>query len=254
MRTFPSVRYLPFAFPDLPRVGCAFGTRMGGVSAAPFDRSNISLEVGDRPERVLVNRKSMQMSLGFRHWQELRQVHGTGMIFDPDPGDIRDMPALEGDGLATAMPGQALVIKTADCQPVLLVHKSGNYIAALHVGWRGNVLDFPAIGVRRFCEHYGLEPGDLLAVRGPSLGPGSSQFVNFEQEFGDGFRDYFDAERRTVDLWRLTRDQLMAAGIPERSIFGLDLCTHAIPDFFFSYRRERPTGRQASLIWIKGRL
>lgn len=251
MRTFPAGVHLPFAFPGLPGVGCVFGTRIGGESARPFDRANISLEVGDRPDRVLSNRKSMQLCLGFKHWQELRQAHGTHMVFEPEPADIRDMPALEGDGLATSRPGQALVIKTADCQPVLLAHRSGGFVAALHVGWRGNVARFPVTGVQRFCEHYDLKARDVLAVRGPSLGPGASEFVNFEQEFGGEYREYHDSKARTVDLWRLTRDQLLSAGIPERNIFGLDLCTYSLPELFFSYRRERVTGRQASVIWIK---
>lgn len=251
MRNYPAVVHLPFVFPGLPQIGCVFGTRIGGESALPFDRANISLEVGDRPERVLANRKSIQLGLGFTHWQELRQVHGAHMVFEPEPADIRDMPALEGDGLATSRPGQALVIKTADCQPVLLAHRSGKFVAALHVGWRGNVADFPGSGVRRFCEHCGIEPRDVLAVRGPSLGPSASEFVNFEREFGEKFADYHDKQARTVDLWRLTRNQLKASGIPEGNIFGLDLCTYSMPEVFFSYRRQRVTGRQAAIIWIK---
>jgi len=251
MRTFPAVRHLPFSFPGLPQVGCIFGTRMGGCSAAPFDRANISWEVDDKPERVLANRKSIQLGLGFSHWQELKQVHGTAMVFEPELADIRDVPALEGDGLATSLVGQALAIKTADCQPILLAHRSGKFIAALHVGWRGNAANFPGIGIERFCTRYSLNPADIFAVRGPSLGPGASQFLNFGQEFGHGFQDYHDPLAQTVDLWRLTHDQLKAAGIPERNIFAIDMCTHAHAEYFFSYRRERPTGRQASLIWIK---
>ena len=64
------------------------------------------------------------------------------MIFDPEPRDIGDGPSADGDGLATARPGQALIIKTADCQPILLAHKSGKYVGALHAGWRGNVQNF----------------------------------------------------------------------------------------------------------------
>ena len=93
---------------------------------------------------------------------------------------------------------------------------------------------------------------DILAVRGPSLSPGRSEFVNFGREFGPGFEAFYHPETRTVDLWAMTRSQLMAAGVPARNIFGLDLCTRDNPDLFFSFRRERVTGRQAALIWIRG--
>ena len=60
----------------------------------------------------------------------------------------------------------------------------------------------------------------------------------------------FDYRTNRLDLWRLTRDQLKAVGLREDRIFSLDLCTHDLPQFF-SYRRDRTTGRQVSLIWIK---
>jgi len=239
---------IAFAFPGLDNVRCAFGLR--GNGNGPFGGNNISLDVGDDRDTVLANRKAMREALGFSHWQEVRQVHGPQMIFDPEPGSIEQAGTLEADGLATASPGQALVIKTADCQPILLAHKSGKYIAALHAGWRGNVLKFPATGVRDFCGEYDIDPADVLAVRGPSLGPGKSEFTNFDQEFGPEFEPWRDAATQCVNLWRMTRDQLVSAGLHPANIYSLDLCTMSLPEMFFSYRRSQVCGRQASLIWI----
>jgi len=244
------LRYIPFTFPGLDSVGCAFGARASGINS-PFGGGNISLDVGDDPQAVLAVRHAMQGVLGCGTWQELRQVHGEQILFDPEPGDIDQPGTVEADGLATATPGQALVIKTADCQPILLAHESGRYVAALHTGWRGNVLQFPTTAVQAFCEEYDLDPAELLAVRGPSLSPAASEFKNFENEFGDYYRDYHDPATNTVDLWRLTRDQLVNAGLRPDRIHGLDLCTLSLPELFFSYRRQQICGRQASIIWIK---
>ena len=241
---------ISFAFPGVPRVRCVFTTRRGGVSRPPYDRANLSFDVGDDPAAVAANRRAIMRSLGFSHWQECRQVHGTAMRLDPEPRGPDDRPACEADGLATARPGQALVVKTADCQPILLAHASGAYVAALHAGWRGNVQDFPGVGVAAFCKRYGLDPADVHAVRGPSLGPTAAEFVHFEAEFGAGFREFHDPAARTVDLWALTRSQLMAAGLPESHIHGVDRCT-ATDRAFFSYRRDRDTGRQAGIIWME---
>lgn len=234
------MNYIPFAFPGLPRIGCAFGC---GPDTMAFTGA-------PDPDAVIQTRQNLRDALGFSVWHSLRQVHGVHMIFEPE-FDTLSRPSIEtGDGMAESRPGHALAIKTADCQPILIAHESGECIAALHVGWRGNVADFCSRAIRSFCVRYGFAPRELLAVRGPSLGPGESEFTAFEAEFGETFRPYFDHRTQRVNLWRLTRDQLLATGLEEDRIFRLDLCTKSLP-LFFSYRRDKSTGRQASLIWIK---
>ncbi len=254
-----AIAAIAFTFPGTSGVRCAFGMRAapdaretpGSAEAAdPFSGGNISYRVGDDPGRVTRARRAFQKALGFRSWHSLAQVHGADMVFDPEKDTLTEANVIQADGQATSRPGAALVIKTADCQPILLAHASGRHVAALHAGWRGNVLGFPGTGVAAFCARYGLSPADCLAVRGPSLGPAASEFIHFEREFGPAFSSYFDEKTRTVDLWRLTRDQLVAAGLRPENIFGLDLCT-AASTHFFSYRRARTTGRQAAFIWIE---
>ncbi len=256
-----AIAAISFIFPGVPGVRCAFGMRAASPirdasgddePADPFCGGNISYRVGDDPERVTRTRRAFQKALGFSSWHSLAQVHGADMVFDPDQDTLGEVSVTQADGQATSRPGAALVIKTADCQPILLAHASGRHVAALHAGWRGNVTGFPASGVTAFCARYGLSPADCLAVRGPSLGPEASEFTNFDKEFGEKFADYFDPATRTVDLWRLTRDQLIGAGLKPDNIFGLDLCT-ASSRHFFSYRRSRTTGRQAAFIWIEPR-
>lgn len=231
---------IPFAFPDIPGVACCFGT---GPATMAFTGAA-------DPQAVAAVRTGLMAELGFRAWHSLRQVHGVNMIFEPE-FETLSRPSIEaGDGMTETRPGHALAIKTADCQPVLIAHASGRYVMALHVGWRGNVQDFCGRAVRSFCVRYGLAPRELSAVRGPSLGPGESEFTAFENEIGEKFRPYFDHRSRKLDLWRLTRDQLAAAGLDRDRIYALDLCTKSLPQFF-SYRRDKTTGRQASLIWIK---
>ena len=185
--------------------------------------------------RVSANRLDLAASLELAEIAELDQIHGDTLVFDPPPSPLErfvEPPAFpKGDGLATDKPGIGLIIKTADCQPVLVAHKEGRHIAA-------------------FCGRYGLDARDLLAVRGPSLGPQRSEFVNYGKEWGPDFANWFNARDKTMNLWRLTRDQLLEAGLPDEGIFGLDLCTASMPDSFFSYRRDGICGRQANVIWI----
>jgi len=251
-----AIAFFPFRFTEIPGVACAFTSRRGGVSGPPHDSANISFDVNDDPAAVVANRRAVHDRMELTGWCELNQIHGDIIHCDPEPLAPEDRPVQDGDGMTTATPGAGLVIKTADCQPILLAHRSGKYVAALHAGWRGNKIDFPGTGVRTFCDQYGLKPDDVFAVRGPSLGPDAAEFVNFESDFGPGFAQYFNPDTRRVDLWQCTRDQLMGAGVPEEQVFGMDLCTMGLDDTFFSYRKAcagatRDTGRQCGIIWIR---
>jgi len=237
-----TLAYIPFAFPGVPSVGCAFSTVHAG---------SVSMSVC--PEDTLqapANRKRLLDALGLSRWAELRQTHGEGFVVDARQTPLDQAAELEADGHCTREKGLALLIKTADCQPLLFAAEDGAAIAALHVGWRGNAMNYPASGLRAFCSAYGLEPSQVLAVRGPSLGPAAAEFVNFDAEWPPRFAAWFDAQRKTMDLWRLTKDQLVTAGMRADRIFGLDLCTYSLPELFFSHRLGH-VGRQASLIWIK---
>ena len=245
------LNFIRFCFPGVPDVECAFQVRTGGASSGPYAQGNVSLVVGDVPEAVVANRAALATELGIEAVAELKQVHGDHMLFEPADGALFQAdaaPSIEGDGLAVSRPGLGLLIKTADCQPLFFAHESGRAIAALHVGWRGNRINFPASGLRAFCARYNCLPDEVLAVRGPSLGPACAEFVNFAHEWGEAYAPWFDVRRRTMDLWRLTRSQLEAAGMAPERIFSLDLCTASLPQFF-SYRRDTLTGRQANLIW-----
>lgn len=234
-------RFLLFSFPGLPHVHCAFGQKGAG---------NISLLAGDDAIAAREGLLRDLAPLGLEDFAEIRQVHGCEIVkidegsgLAPDPSSLR-----EADGMISEAPGIGLMIKTADCQPILLAHKSGRQIMALHAGWRGNRADFPQIAVERFCAAYGLSPKDLLAARGPSLGPARAQFVNYEKEWPEKFRSFLD-DNLCMDLWALTRAQLEAAGIPARQIYGIDICTMENAKQFFSWRGEKSPGRQASLVW-----
>ena len=233
---------IPFAFPGVPGVYCGFSTALAG---------NMSIEASVGPaEQALAaaRRASLMQRCGFSRWGEVYQVHGEAIVenFGLEETDI--VPEIRADGHYTLIPGVGLVIKTADCQPLLLARADGRAIAALHVGWRGNILDLPAKGVARFCKEFSCTPKDLHVVRGPSLGPGAAEFINFAVEWPERFQPWFNPQTKTMNLWELTRYQLESSGIPGRQIYSLDLCTHTEAATFFSYRRKQ-AGRQANIIW-----
>lgn len=243
-------RFLNFKFPGIANVHCVFTGRLEGQDPLA---GNISFLAGEDRAKVLAARQNLLASLekrGLENLSEAHQVHGDGLLIEPAASGLEPEHLPEADGLVTRQKNLGLMIKTADCQPILVAHRAGGHIMAIHAGWRGNRANFPQSAVERFCENYKLDARDIFAVRGPSLGPGNAQFVNFEREWPDSFRSWLDEKSRCMDLWNLTRAQLEAAGVPARQIFGLDICTLANREIFFSYRDNRCPGRQASIIWI----
>lgn len=240
---------IPFRFPELDGVQCLFTTRIAHSASGEAVSGNVARSLPGREREAAEAISGLQAEHGIGAWQETRQVHGTDIAFLEDLADPDTRP--RGDALATHLSDRALVIKVADCQPVLLAHASGRAVAALHVGWRANRHNAPGLWTRAFCQRYGLEPQRIYAVRGPSLSPQRSEFIHFDREWGESFREYFHPLSKTVDLWRLTRDQLAGAGIPLEQIYGLDLCTHTVAELFYSHRRSGDPERQAGLIWIR---
>lgn len=229
-----SIWAVPFSFPGVNRVRCLFSTSASG---------DMSATAGGENKQHFMNKA------GFSYWAELHQVHGS-VIVEGQQG-TPDQPILpQADGQYTLSRSVGLIIKTADCQPLLLARKDGGAIAALHVGWRANAANFPDSAVKRLCREFSCQPRDLVAVRGPSLGPVAAEFVNFHDEWPKVFEPWFNPQDKTVNLWALTRHQLHEAGIRREDIFGIDMCTRDTRDFFFSYRRK-DTGRQASVIWME---
>lgn len=251
-----AVTFIPFVFPGIPNVRCAFQTRGGGASRntaeGQYAGGNISFAVGDNPELVQANREDLRRTLGLDTLMDTKQVHGVTTVFEPEPSSAAtsEEPTVEADGMATSRSGMGLMVKSADCQPILIAHESGRFVAGLHAGWQGNRQNYPGVAVGELCSYYQVQPGSLFAVRGPSLGPSASEFIHFDAEWGPDFARWYAERERTVNLWLLAKDQLLAAGILPERLFALDLCTFSL-DLFYSFRRNKVTGRQGSVIWIQ---
>lgn len=233
---------IPFVFPGVKNIKCFFGTAWTGNFAC------LSLGQESEPNaqtKVAKRRKLLMESLGIKAWSEVFQVHKDNFV-QAKKADASHL--IEADGHHTDEQGLGLSIKTADCQPILLTDINGKAVAALHVGWRGNLINFIDKAVKEFSAKYSLRVEDIMAVRGPSLGPQVAEFVNFEKEWPEKFNIWFNESSKTMDLWGLSRHQLKEAGLNPRNIFSLDLCTLSMPDYFFSHRQGHK-GRQISIIF-----
>lgn len=228
-------------------------TRHGGVSLPPYATLNTAWTNGDRPEHVNENLLRIKRFLGFDHLVSSPQVHGTEIqVVDESLLETRDpgrpfVPAPPGDALVTRLPGVGLMIKIADCQAVFLVDPDKRVVANVHCGWRGSVKKILPKTVRFLKERFGCDPRRLIAAVSPSLGPCCAEFVNHRRELPPSFLPFRTAPN-FFDFWAISRRQLMDAGLLPQRIEIAGRCTVCEAQDFFSYRRERITGRMAAVV------
>lgn len=238
-------------------------TRAGGLSRPPYDSLNLGSHVGDVPERVRLNRLSVQKILGrgLRDPVVAEQVHGTraAVVGELHAGTRWQQPEkslASTDALVTAAPRLPLVTLVADCVPVALVDPVRQVASVVHAGWRGAAAGVLESSLAAMKHTWGTLPEDVTAWIGPAIGPccyevGAEVFENFaadSQPAGPG--------KARLDLAAAVRRRLTAAGLLEENLTGLSLCTACHPDLFFSHRRatregQSAAGRQALILWLE---
>ena len=184
----------------------------------------------------------------------LRQIHSDILHVIEDVPDA----VLAGDALLTRRQGILLVIKTADCLPILVVDRNRRAVAAVHGGWKSTSQKLAQKVVSALEEHFGCDPSSLSAALGPCIGKdcyeiGADVWKKFEDKGLNGKAFVPHPSKRGkffLDLRLANKLQLMAAGVEDANICAVDLCTHCRTDLF-SYRRSRHTkGRMLSFIGI----
>lgn len=230
-------------------------TRHGGCSAGAFQSLNVSYNIGDDAPNVHKNRALVAECMREGDLVSVNQVHGTdvfvvGRVGTPagDAGEPNNPPT--ADALITSVPGKALLIQVADCQPVLIYDPVKKVIANVHSGWRGSISNIIGRTVAVMGETFGCSPSDMVAGIGPSLGPCCAEFIHYRTEIPARFWKYKNASN-FFDFWAISRDQLRDAGLPDKNIAVSGFCTRCNTDRFFSYRREHITGRFAGVIVLK---
>jgi polyphenol oxidase len=248
------VVYYQFAgLGEFPELVHQVFSRKGGLSEAPFNGLNVAFSVGDRTEDVQANRRLVAKAGKWRYTVYARQVHGTEILLLPGPETAAAMAACTptGDALITAEPGVALVVQVADCQAIMIYDPARRVVANVHSGWRGSVNDIAGKTVAAMEAHFGCRGRDMVAAISPSLGPCCAEFVNYRSEIPEKFWRYKDDVDR-FDFWKISCDQLAAAGLKPGNIHVAGMCTRCSSGHFFSYRGEgRHTGRFAVVIGLR---
>jgi polyphenol oxidase len=247
---------------------------------------NLGFTEWDTRDHIIANRQKFFGAISSQKMRPvlLRQIH-SDLVYVVGRDDVPQGPtAPQGDALITREPGVLLGVQTADCIPILLADTKRRAVAAIHSGWRGTAQRIAEKTLGRMQMEFGTRPEDILAAIGPGIGAccyevGHEVIKGFAAKFPDA-RDWFDgpfdllengdadsnwlpwltmrppghappAPSARLDLLAANRAILAGAGVPPANISASGLCTSCRPDLFFSYRRERNTGRMIAAIGIK---
>jgi YfiH family protein len=239
----------------------AVTTRLGGVSAAPYDTLNLGLHVGDDAADVVTNRAraGAAFGVGLDRMVFARQVHNAAVVFvdDGDAGRgtrVEDDAVADTDVLVTSATGVSLVILVADCVPLALVDPAARVLAVVHAGWRGTAAGVVGAALDAMSERGG-EAARVRAWVGPGVAPAryqvSDQVRNGVADavrpaaLGEGVARADGPGHWLVDLAAANRQQLRVRGVPAEQIYDCGITT--ADDRFFSDRAARPCGRFALL-------
>ncbi|MCX5750644.1 MAG: peptidoglycan editing factor PgeF [Candidatus Saganbacteria bacterium] len=176
---------------------------------------------------------------------QAEQVHGENRCWVKGLDAGKTIPGV--DALITKEKNLPIIVRTADCVPILIYDPVKSIIAVVHSGWKGTLLRI----VQKTIENIGSDPADLKIGIGPAIGKccyevGEEVISKLKKEFG-GWEKYLNGKK--LDLVSLNKDQLLELGVKEENIEIKEMCTACNNDIFYSYRKDGPTtGRIYSLL------
>lgn len=232
-------------------------TRHGGVSKGPWGTLNLTKGTGDDPAAVEENLRRTASAFGFDRTDLVspNQKHTTTTqrVSACDRGRI----FADTDALLTGDASVPLLLRYADCTPILLYDPTHRGLAVIHSGWRGTIQAVAAVAVRAMADAFDSRPEDIVAGIGPSIGPCCYEVGDEVVAAVQGALPKPEPllppgknGRRHFDLWGANEQWLAAAGV--RQIETAGLCTACHHDEFFSYRARRGrTGHFGALMALR---
>ncbi len=228
-------------------------TRHGGVSHSPWRSLNMGASNGDAPEAVRENHSRVYRALDVNGERAAScwLVHSVDTLVVTE--DFRLNGSLQkADAIITDQRDTPLVMRFADCVPLLFYDRAKRAIALGHAGWRGTVRGMAASIVRMMQKTYGSNAAEVEVVIGPAI---SRRNYAVGEEVARQAEAYFGADADVIwrdpaggaahlDLWRANRLDLERSGVTNIQL--LEICTYENTGDFYSHRRDKGlTGRFA---------
>ena len=237
---------------------CGFTTRDGGFSRKPFDTLNLAYHVGDDGKSVFKNRQLIIEELlgpGPEYIYSALQVHGDNVLYvDRHTGHKYGNIPIEADSLITNRSNIPIMVLGADCNLIIIIDIKEKAVGVVHAGWKGALNGVLGKTLLEFNKHFNSSSENILVFFGPSI---RNCCYKVDSMLMDRFRekfcgeDYYSKSGKDffLDIVKLNLIHLKDFGIQKDNIFDVMQCT-GCGNGFFSYRREKDTGRQAAIAMI----
>lgn len=222
--------------------------RHGGASVGSCATLDLGKTTSDHPNEVKVNRELVRKAIGVPVLIFPVQSHGTNV--QRITAKNKDKTP-QCDAVFTTEKNIGLGVTHADCQAAIFYDPVHEAIAIIHAGWRGQAQNIYARVFDAMQREIGTQPQNLLVCISPSLGSDCAEFKNYKQELPQDFWP-FQTKPTYFDLWAIARKQLAALGVLDKNIEITEVCTHCNPKDYFSYRRDKDTGRHGTVVALKG--
>ena len=225
-------------------------TRRGGASRGQWSSLNLGASIGDDLAAVKENHRRMYRAVDVNP----ERAVSAWLVHSIRTRVIDERTKLNGklpkaDALVTDQADTPLVMRYADCVPLLLYDPVRYAIGLGHAGWRGTVLGMAAEMVRAMITAFACSPKNIQALIGPAI---SQRNYRVGKEVAEAADAYFgddagvvasDAEDGTLslDLWRANQLDLARQGVTNVAVH--DVCTYDNTGEFYSHRAERGPNR-----------
>lgn len=222
-----------------------FFTRKGGASSGLFSGLNCGRGSTDQRDMVAINRARVAEALGVAPAQlaTVHQTHSAKVVTLAEDADLEAVALTEADAIVSTIPGIAIAVLTADCQPILFADPQAGVIAAAHAGWKGAL---NGILQETVAAMKAAGATDIRAVIGPCI---SQRAYEVGEDFMDRFLTEDDRHSRFFAGGPNGRPMfdLPGFGLSILRDLGVDAdwtghCTYSDPVRFFSYRRATHEG------------
>lgn len=204
-----------------------------------------------RPDQVNIDNISESKLVNLpQTLNRLNQVHSNKAVEISLDNIQNNLPA---DASYTSDRNVGCVIRTADCLPILVTSKDGEWVSAIHAGWRGLVSGV----IENTLVNYSNNAHNLMAWVGPAI---SQRHFEVGQDVYDAFVEAntddciaFKASEQNHDkyyanLFLLAELRLKRLGVQD--IYHSHQCTYSNPELYYSYRRDNGSAdRLITVIW-----
>ena len=216
----------------------AVTTRAGGLSPKPYSSLNLGINTDDKPLNIISNHYTVSKALNFDlsfliSTTQAHEDHILCLKKKPESKESRFLGMCYNgfDSIITNQVGITIMIRVADCVPLIFYDPRLKVIAVVHAGWKGTLSKISVKTIQQMKKRFGCLSSDIKAGIGPSIGKCcfsvSDELTKKFTEKLDGIEHFVSYKKKSsyVDLKEANRIQMVLAGLKEENVEASEICT-----------------------------